>query len=135
VRAAPVAVFDMTVTDSNEHAPSSDPQLRPINPNVAESEICWVDSPAGIPAPLGDDARNEWTTGATTAVAVGRALRRPAHLNRVMTTRKGVTEQAAVAVSDGGCRTLCLPTIRSRLASSRPPRNANSRPSWGFSPS
>ena len=32
-----------------------------------------------------------------------------------MTTRKGVTEQAAVAAIDGGCRTLRLPTIRSRF--------------------
>lgn len=33
-----------------------------------------------------------------------------------MTTRKGVTEQAAVAAIDGGCRTLRLPTIRSRFS-------------------
>ncbi|MGO8882968.1 MAG: ATP-binding protein, partial [Streptosporangiaceae bacterium] len=32
-----------------------------------------------------------------------------------MTTRKGVTERAAVAAIDGGCRTLRLPTIRSRF--------------------
>ena len=32
-----------------------------------------------------------------------------------MTTRKRVTEQAAVAAIDGGCRTLRLPTIRSRF--------------------
>jgi DNA replication protein DnaC len=32
-----------------------------------------------------------------------------------MTTRKGVTEQAALAAIDGGCRTLRLPTIRSRF--------------------
>jgi DNA replication protein DnaC len=33
-----------------------------------------------------------------------------------MNTRKGVTEQAALAAIDGGCRTLRLPTIRSRFA-------------------
>lgn len=32
-----------------------------------------------------------------------------------MTTRKVVTKQAAVAAIDGGCRTLRLPTIRSRF--------------------
>jgi hypothetical protein len=32
-----------------------------------------------------------------------------------MTTRKGVTEQAAVAAIDGGCRISRLPTIRSRI--------------------
>ena len=33
-----------------------------------------------------------------------------------MNTRKRVTEQAALAAIDGGCRTLRLPTIRSRFA-------------------
>jgi DNA replication protein DnaC len=53
--------------------------------------------------------------GRRAAVAVGGALRRPAHRGRLMTTRKGVTERAAVAAIDGGCRTLRLPTIRSRF--------------------
>lgn len=33
-----------------------------------------------------------------------------------MSNRKGVTEQAALAAIDGGCRTLRLPTMRSRFA-------------------
>ncbi|RKS77586.1 DNA replication protein DnaC [Motilibacter peucedani] len=33
-----------------------------------------------------------------------------------MSTRTGVTEQAALAAIDGGCRTLRLPTMRSRFA-------------------
>jgi hypothetical protein len=43
-----------------------------------------------------------------------------------VTSRKGgVTEQAAVAAIEQGCRMLRLPTIRERSARSLPP-NANS---------
>jgi hypothetical protein len=42
-----------------------------------------------------------------------------------MTRRRNVTEQAATAAIEQGCRMLRLPTIRDRFAESPRPPNAN----------
>jgi hypothetical protein len=42
-----------------------------------------------------------------------------------MTRRRNVTEQAATAAIEQGCRMLRLPTIRDRFAEMRPPPSAN----------
>jgi len=45
-----------------------------------------------------------------------------------------VTEQAAVAAIDGGCRTLRLPTIRSRFGEIAAAAERDSWPTWVSSP-
>src|SRR5581483_10003516 len=51
------------------------------------------------------------------AAALGRRLRRPSRQGQLMSpaTRRGVTEQAAIAAIDSGTRVLRLPTIRDRF--------------------
>ena len=44
----------------------------------------------------------------------------------MVSKRRGVTEEAAVAAIDSGTRVLRLPTIRDRFAETPPPPNASS---------
>jgi hypothetical protein len=50
-------------------------------------------------------------------------------------TRRGVTEQAAIAAIDSGTRVLRLPTIRDRFEEIAAQPNANNCPTWGSWPS
>ena len=52
-----------------------------------------------------------------------------------MSRRRGVTEQAAIAAIDSGCRVLRLPTIRDRFGEIAAAANASSCLTWGSSPS